>query len=290
MGCFSINGYVSHLPIVEGDKCFAMIGIFDKNILSDDICDRSNPFIPIALPIFGEYNDYGYLENVVRDKNVEVIEKFFDKSIESILSDILRGTNLYDKIEYEDSKLAYFSLIIDHSFIYDKINEMANFINLEGAYEVSMKTFEEFTKYYDKDYYVHTDFLKDGGYIDDYRLFINANSCFDLCRGKINDYHDYRPSIHPYFYHMNHSYDDSKYELFLYRRRDMADYLMRNMKDEYLKFVNFNENSKFYGLKYFPNTSSSQCGMDDIPAMIKLTESINKFAKEKLEKYERERE
>ena len=53
MGCFCINGYVSHLPIVEGDKCFALIGLFDKNRLCDDICSRFNPFIPIALPIFG---------------------------------------------------------------------------------------------------------------------------------------------------------------------------------------------------------------------------------------------
>lgn len=57
---------------------------------------------------------------------------------------------------------------------------------------------------------------------------------------------------------------------------------MNNMKDEYLKYVNFNENSKFYGLKYFPNTSSSQFGSDDVPAISKLINSINNFINNKL--------
>ena len=42
------------------------------------------------------------------------------------------------------------------------------------------------------------------------------------------------------------------------------------------------ENSKFYGLKYFPNTSSSQFGSDDVPAISKLINSINNFINNKL--------
>lgn len=284
MGCFCINGYVSHLPIIEGDKCFALIGLFDKSRLCDDICSRFSPFIPIALPIFGEYNDYGSLENITKDNNVEIIEKFFKKDIESILSnpkDIIDDDNIKELFNYQNSsnKEISLSVIIDHSFIYDEISNMANFIDLEGAYEVSKKTFDAFTKYYDKDYYDHKDFLKDYGYVDG-KMFFCAESCYILCN-KETDYRIYRPLIHPYFYHVG-TWNDDKYELYLYRKKDTANYLMNNMKDEYLKYVNFNENSKFYGLKYFPNTSSSQSGSDDVPAISKLINSINNFINNKL--------
>lgn len=280
MGCFCINGYVSHLPIVEGDKCFALIGIFDKQNFNNDICMRSSPFIPIALPIFGEYNDYGSLENIKTDKNTEVIENFFDKNIQSVISLNIPKIDLEDLFGYrnEDRK-ANLSVIIDHEFIYDEINNMANFIDLEGSYNISLKTFDIFTKYYNKDYYNHSDYLKDCGYVDG-KLFIDAITCYNLCRGEI-DFDIYRPLIHPYFYHVNNWYDN-KYELYLYRKKDMANYLMNSMKYEYLKYVNFNENSRFYGLKYFPNTSSSQCGVDDIPAISKLINSMNNFINNKL--------
>jgi hypothetical protein len=38
----------------------------------------------LSLPILGKYNDYGDIEDVVKDKNVEVLEKFFGIPIEGI--------------------------------------------------------------------------------------------------------------------------------------------------------------------------------------------------------------
>lgn len=43
-------------------------------------------FVPFGFPIEGEYYDYGDIHNIVRDKNVEMLEEFFGISIEDIFA------------------------------------------------------------------------------------------------------------------------------------------------------------------------------------------------------------
>lgn len=45
-------------------------------------------FSPFGFPIHGEYYDYGRIENIVRDKNVEMLEDFFGITIDNILENI----------------------------------------------------------------------------------------------------------------------------------------------------------------------------------------------------------
>lgn len=45
-------------------------------------------FAPFGFPIRGEYYDYGYLENIEYDKNVEMLEDFFNLSIHDIIKNI----------------------------------------------------------------------------------------------------------------------------------------------------------------------------------------------------------
>lgn len=45
-------------------------------------------FSPFGFPIHGEYYDYGRIENIQRDKNVQMLEEFFGISIEDILDNI----------------------------------------------------------------------------------------------------------------------------------------------------------------------------------------------------------
>lgn len=45
-------------------------------------------FSPFGFPIHGEYSDCGEIDNIIRDKNVEMIEDFFNLSIDSVLSNI----------------------------------------------------------------------------------------------------------------------------------------------------------------------------------------------------------
>lgn len=45
-------------------------------------------FTPFGFPIRGEYDDYGYITNITRDANVEMLEDFFNCDIEDILENL----------------------------------------------------------------------------------------------------------------------------------------------------------------------------------------------------------
>ncbi len=88
MGDFNVSCGVSMMSIGGGDKCVFIP--LTKTEYSDDIKTGSyyvsndgpiGRFHPIALPIFGEYNSYGTLENITEDCNTKAIEKFYGCSI-----------------------------------------------------------------------------------------------------------------------------------------------------------------------------------------------------------------
>ena len=89
MGCFNTTGFHSNLPIVCGDKIFSIICL-RWNEFDDDFL-RFGPgyqITPIFLPIFGEYNDYGNIENIERTPEVESIERMFGYNIDDIMEAI----------------------------------------------------------------------------------------------------------------------------------------------------------------------------------------------------------
>jgi len=88
MGSFNVSCGVSMMSIDPGDQC-AFIPL-TKTKHSDDIragayyVSNDGPigrYHPIALPIFGEYNSYGTLENIAEDCNTKAIEKLYGCSI-----------------------------------------------------------------------------------------------------------------------------------------------------------------------------------------------------------------
>ena len=143
MGCFCLNGYISRLPIMEGDSCFGILGIFDKKFLTfENYGETLSPIIPIALPIFGEYDGYGSLENIKYDKNIEIIEKFFNKPIKELLKDDINNKTAYELIGYgkENNYECVITLIIEHSFIYNEIKNIGSFpsIDFDASYNISI--------------------------------------------------------------------------------------------------------------------------------------------------------
>ena len=50
---------------------------------------------PFGLPIHGEYDDYGSIENIVKDKNTEALEKYFEMPIEAIVEAMGRCSNMF---------------------------------------------------------------------------------------------------------------------------------------------------------------------------------------------------
>jgi hypothetical protein len=57
-------------------------------IVSNDGCQAF--FSPFGFPIHGVYDDYGYITDIKRDKNVEMLEEYFGVDIDSILRGIGR--------------------------------------------------------------------------------------------------------------------------------------------------------------------------------------------------------
>ena len=78
MGCFNMVGFYSNLPIKANDDivyfiCASYSKLDDRNVLEpNDIIE------PICLPIFGKYNEYGSIEDIVCDINVQAMEYTFN--------------------------------------------------------------------------------------------------------------------------------------------------------------------------------------------------------------------
>lgn len=92
---------------------------------------------PISLPIYGMYNDYGSIENIVKDKNVEFIEEFFECNIDELLrllddnysnrftkaEKLFQYENVLDKVTKRANEFDLY-YIIEHKFIYDSVIDL----------------------------------------------------------------------------------------------------------------------------------------------------------------------
>lgn len=88
MGCFNKIGFHSKLPIRYGDEIVMFI-CFSNGRINDDTPCYFNTFLePIYLPIFGTYNDYGSIENIVRNNSIEALENALGADIEMIIESI----------------------------------------------------------------------------------------------------------------------------------------------------------------------------------------------------------
>ncbi len=96
MGSWSVYCSISRITINSGTKC-----VFLPLIKNNGGSSEYDSHIPATLPIFGEYNDYGGIENIVRDENVELIEKMYKCTIEEFCDFLTDGRKDY-KDEYSD--------------------------------------------------------------------------------------------------------------------------------------------------------------------------------------------
>jgi hypothetical protein len=95
MGCFNQSCFISHLDIQHGDKCAVFPALKPKyGDLNDHAFQHWHPF---CLPIYGEYNDYGSLENIEKNENTKALEKYFELTIEQIVEAICGRKDLYGK-------------------------------------------------------------------------------------------------------------------------------------------------------------------------------------------------
>ncbi|MEG1009201.1 MAG: hypothetical protein RSF67_05225, partial [Clostridia bacterium] len=94
-------GGLSNLPIEEGDKIVMFILTKSDNISS--IMDFSpGNYMPFCLPIEGEYNDYGWIENITYNNNVKLVEEFFDCTLEDLSSNDTFKKSFFVMFEHLD--------------------------------------------------------------------------------------------------------------------------------------------------------------------------------------------
>ena len=103
MGCFGTSGFLSRLPILSGQRVVCFIASVHSDVDIRMTFYPDSLVSPYCLPIHGKYDDYGCLEDVVRDANVEVIEKYFGCDIEKVLRGVERllyGKTIKENIKY----------------------------------------------------------------------------------------------------------------------------------------------------------------------------------------------
>lgn len=86
MGSYSIYCGISNITITEGTKV-ALLPIY-KNIISSEGRNYSH----YSLPIFGEYADYGCIDNIEKDFNTIIIEKIHNCSIEDYCENLIENS------------------------------------------------------------------------------------------------------------------------------------------------------------------------------------------------------
>jgi hypothetical protein len=97
MGCWSVNCGISNIAITCGNKCVLLP-------LKKNKGGEYKEYQPATLPIFGEYNDYGGIENIVQDDNTKLIEEHFGVTIDEFATFLVDGKFTYDRDESKDVK------------------------------------------------------------------------------------------------------------------------------------------------------------------------------------------
>ena len=91
MGSWSVYCSISNIAITAGQECALVM------IKQDDT--EYKRYKCATLPIFGKYDDYGGIENIVQDANTALIAEHFGVPIEDFCTFMLEGRLGYDRDE-----------------------------------------------------------------------------------------------------------------------------------------------------------------------------------------------
>lgn len=175
MGCFNRSGFFSHLPLECGDEMVAFVCFGSRNkhnCLDNCPIGVNSSLTPICLPIFGKYNDYGGIEDVVDDSNYMFFQDKLQISIEWLI-DFLhdKGTLTFNEVEYFEEMKKKNELELQTVCEADNIDAKKSDWEIEEEkkntkhmvkYRNILKTlFGNYHGYYDwKDYYIAVTFEK----------------------------------------------------------------------------------------------------------------------------------
>lgn len=122
MGHFAQYCAISRIAITGGTKC-GLIILAPKSRIGSSGDMSQNPWVPVAPPVFGTYDDYGRLENIEPSATTRAIERLTKSKIKKVLDtfmslrgdeephEILRGfrwawvrTDVWDQLRTHKSK------------------------------------------------------------------------------------------------------------------------------------------------------------------------------------------
>lgn len=114
MGSWSVYCGISNIAITSGHEC-ALLPLKDSKSTSDSYL----PYIPATLPIFGEYDDYGGLENIKENENTKMIEEYFGISILDFTK-IFTDWKTYERSEMEPiiANMKHYKELEDWKFMF----------------------------------------------------------------------------------------------------------------------------------------------------------------------------
>lgn len=280
MGCFDCNGGISKLPIRYGDKCILFIGVVPKYAEMNDAMSfgAGFKFTPITLPIFGEYDDYGRIENIRRDKNIDLIEKLSEATIEDLINAIdnimANRCTFSDKNEticekfltnvlHEQKERYEIAYMLEHEFMYKSIID----IDLEMPYDFkqSIKTVKKLP-YTLEDYIDKKKTIKLLSYID---FETELKSGYGETITNVN------PNFGVGFFRTTYIYDS--YVLLSAYKDDNVSTLLNELSEEYEKFLVFFEKMNYLDWNLSIHNYGGQNGKRNLKAMKSMYENILTF-------------
>jgi hypothetical protein len=98
MGSWSVYCNISQISITSGQKCVIL------PLKENKEREGYDKFVPACLPIFGEYNDYGGMEEIEEDDNTKLIEEHLGVKIDKFVEFLVDGKFTYDRSEIKPIK------------------------------------------------------------------------------------------------------------------------------------------------------------------------------------------
>lgn len=315
MGCFNMVGFYSNLPIKANDDivyfiCASYGKLDDRNVL-----EPNSIIEPICLPIFGKYNEYGSIDDIVCDINVQSIERTFNMPMHEFVRIIEDNsfvtmndcknedyksilTKMVDSQYFRNKENISLCVTMEHKSVYDT---MTTLFNDKHTIELSEKLSEilEFIKEKKSDYFNlfnHSPItynLDTILYIQQKKLDSNMtieDVVKNLSKEEIEEWKKYleRDRINFDIWHkMNifETYLSIKYFYFSMMMYNVVKIDFYNLKNDILNFLLFNNSLRLMCGKYIVASYGLQALTEFKKEFLKMNECYKNIIN-KIDKYE----
>lgn len=98
MGCFNQSCNLTHVDINDNDVCMMLPILSNSKENGGYESLNDGPFRyfkPFCLPIVGKYDHYGRIDDIRKDRNTELLEKYFEISISDFIECISGQRDMY---------------------------------------------------------------------------------------------------------------------------------------------------------------------------------------------------